>query len=275
VNNYRFRLSADTSVGVQLPIMSDWDMGGTNDTIEIFENEILKKIINPIDDFETVRYSHQTWNDSIDNIEKTSINYEFYFYSASTNSSVTAETNSNNWVVDYRANGLTTRNIYFDDKVFSNSFFKLDFYDTKNTTNQQIYLTIIIPSRNGETLRTNFGYKTINILKPKFLLDFVGNKEGYYLYWLKSTEFIEINRLYMTAKYFDAQSGQFIKMMTRSQGELENKFNFNQEDYFYYVVDLDLNNYTYNINDESIGGVLNRVGTTTTPIKWYEYVNPQ
>jgi hypothetical protein len=275
VNNYRFRLSADTSVGVQLPIMSDWDMGGTNDTIEIFENEILKKIINPIDDFETVRYSHQTWNDSIDNIEKTSINYEFYFYSASTNSSVTAETNSNNWVVDYRANGLTTRNIYFDDKVFSNSFFKLDFYDTKNTTNQQIYLTIIIPSRNGETLRTNFGYKTINILKPKFLLDFVGNKEGYYLYWLKSTEFIEINRLYMTAKYFDAQSGQFIKMMTRSQGELVNKFNFNQEDYFYYVVDLDLNNYTYNINDESIGGVLNRVGTTTTPIKWYEYVNPQ
>lgn len=275
MNNYRFRLSADTSVGVQLPIMSDWDMGGTNDTIEIFENEILKKIINPIDDFETVRYSHQTWNDSIDNIEKTSINYEFYFYSASTNSSVTAETNSNNWVVDYRANGLTTRNIYFDDKVFSNSFFKLDFYDTKNTTNQQIYLTIIIPSRNGETLRTNFGYKTINILKPKFLLDFVGNKEGYYLYWLKSTEFIEINRLYMTAKYFDAQSGQFIKMMTRSQGELENKFNFNQEDYFYYVVDLDLNNYTYNINDESIGGVLNRVGTTTTPIKWYEYVNPQ
>ena len=275
MNNYRFRLSADTSVGVQLPIMSDWDMGGTNDTIEIFENEILKKIINPIDDFETVRYSHQTWNDSIDNIEKTSINYEFYFYSASTNSSVTAETNSNNWVVDYRANGLTTRNIYFDDKVFSNSFFKLDFYDTKNTTNQQIYLTIIIPSRNGETLRTNFGYKTINILKPKFLLDFVGNKEGYYLYWLKSTEFIEINRLYMTAKYFDAQSGQFIKMMTRSQGELVNKFNFNQEDYFYYVVDLDLNNYTYNINDESIGGVLNRVGTTTTPIKWYEYVNPQ
>ena len=255
--------------------MSDWDMGGTNDTIEIFENEILKKIINPIDDFETVRYSHQTWNDSIDNIEKTSINYEFYFYSASTNSSVTAETNSNNWVVDYRANGLTTRNIYFDDKVFSNSFFKLDFYDTKNTTNQQIYLTIIIPSRNGETLRTNFGYKTINILKPKFLLDFVGNKEGYYLYWLKSTEFIEIDRLYMTAKYFDVQSGQFIKMMTRSQGELENKFNFNQEDYFYYVVDLDLNNYTYNINDESIGGVLNRVGTTTTPIKWYEYVNPQ
>lgn len=275
MNNYRFRLSADTSIGVQIPVDSEWDMGGTNDTIEIFENEILKKIINPIDDFETIRYSHETWNDSIDNVNKTSINYEFYFYSASTNASVTAETNSNNWIVDYRANGLTTRNIYYGDKVFTNSFFKLDFYDTKNTTNQQIYLTIIIPTRNGETLPTNFGYKTINILKPKFLLDFVGNKEGYYIYWLKSTEFVDLNTLYMTAKFFDAQRGQFVKMMTRPQGELQNKFNFNQEDYFYYEVELNYDNYTYIVNDETIGGVLNRIGTTSTPIKWYEYVNPQ
>jgi hypothetical protein len=79
----------------------------------------------------------------------------------------------------------------------------------------------------------------------------------------------------MTAKYFDASIGQFKKMMTVPQGLLTDKFNFQQKDYFYYVMNLNYNNYTYEIYEEKIGGVQNRIGTTNNPIKWYEYVNPQ
>ena len=206
---------------------------------------------------------------------KHQLDYEFYFYSATTNNTVTAETTSNNWVVDYRANDITTRDVYFDEPVFKKSFFKLDFYDTKNTTNQQIYLTIIIPTSQGSTLLTQYGYKQINIRKPKFVLNSIGEQDGYFIYWLKSTEFINLNTLYMTAKFFDAKIGQFKKMMTTPQGLLQDKFNFSPEDYFYYAVDINYNNRTYVVNSEPINGAKVRIGTTNSPIKWYEYVNPQ
>jgi hypothetical protein len=149
----------------------------------------------------------------------------------------------------------------------------LDFYDSKNVTNQQIYLTIIIPTRQGETLSTTYGRKTVKINKPTFSLDFTGNKEGYFVYWLKSTEFINLSTLYMSAKFFDANTGQFKRLMTKSQGDLIDKFNFNQSDYFYYTVNLNYDNYTYSIYLDTIGGDKNRVGTTSLPVKWYEYVN--
>jgi hypothetical protein len=37
---------------------------------------------------------------------------------------------------------------------------------------------------------------------------------------------------------------------------------------------LDYNNYEYKIYLENTTGGLTRVGTTSSPIKWYEYVNP-
>lgn len=255
--------------------MTEWDLVGTNDAIDVFENEIIKKVINPIDDFETIRYSHEPWVETINGIEQTSIDYEFYFYNVSTNNSVTAETTSTNWILDYRANDITTRQIYFDEPVFKNSFFKLDFYDTKNTTNQQIYLTIIIPTSQGSTMTTQYGYKTVNIRKPKFILNSVGDKDGYYIYWLKSTEFIDLNKLYMSVKFFDANIGQFKRMMTTPQGLLQDKFNFPTEEYFYYAVDINYDNHTYVVSLESSNGDKTRVGTTNSPIKWYEYINPQ
>jgi len=274
VNNIRL-LIRDTEQAIEIPINTNWDLNGVNESIDVFENEILKQIINPIDDFETIRYSHSTWNEQINGSEKSSIDYEFYFYSATTDSGVTAETTANNWVIDYRANNITTRNILYNNKVFSNSFFKLDFYDDRDISKQQIYLTVIIPTRTGLKKTTPFGFKNVDINIQKFVLYFVGDKEGYFIYWLKDTSFINLSTLYMTAKYFDASIGQFKKMMTVPQGLLTDKFNFQQKDYFYYVMNLNYNNYTYEIYEEKIGGVQNRIGTTNNPIKWYEYVNPQ
>jgi hypothetical protein len=79
----------------------------------------------------------------------------------------------------------------------------------------------------------------------------------------------------MTAKFFNANTGQFIKMMTRSQGspQLANsKFTFNEEKYFYYKVVMDYSDYTYQIFD--IVNQPTRVGSTQNPINWYEYRNP-
>jgi hypothetical protein len=75
----------------------------------------------------------------------------------------------------------------------------------------------------------------------------------------------------MTAKFFDARLGVFVKMTTQPQITINptNPFQFNPERYFYYKVVLDYPTYTYKIYDWQGS----RVGDTS-PIKWYEYINP-
>jgi hypothetical protein len=99
----------------------------------------------------------------------------------------------------------------------------------------------------------------------------VGDKEGFFIYWLKSLEFIPLNTFYMTAKFYNAKTGRFTKMLNRPQSTIlnSNKFVFDNIDYFYYRVVLDYINIQYMVY--TLQG--NRVGTTSA-IKWYEYVNP-
>jgi hypothetical protein len=74
----------------------------------------------------------------------------------------------------------------------------------------------------------------------------------------------------MSAKFFDAKLGVYVKMMKVPQSSplIPSVFNFESK-YFYYKVNLDYVNKTYEILDE----LDVRVGTTSS-IKWYEYINP-
>ena len=74
----------------------------------------------------------------------------------------------------------------------------------------------------------------------------------------------------MSAKFFDGRLGVYVKMMKVPQSSplIPSVFEFESK-YFYYKVNLDYVNKTYEILDD-----LNvRVGTTSS-IKWYEYINP-
>jgi hypothetical protein len=58
-----------------------------------------------------------------------------------------------------------------------------------------------------------------------------------------------------------------------------NVYDFNKSQYFYYKVFIDYTNYEYSVYREVPSGQSNfiyvRVGEgQTTPINWYEYVNP-
>jgi hypothetical protein len=102
-------------------------------------------------------------------------------------------------------------------------------------------------------------------------LDYVGDKEGFFIYWLKKRDFLNITDFYMTAKFFDGSTGQFIKMMNTPQNTLSNPSDFPQEEYFYYKVVLDYTTQKYEVYHYP---TLVKVGTKTNPITWYEYVNP-
>ena len=142
MNNIRLRYNPiqnnnNGDLALQTPILTTWDLNGVNESIEVFENEIIQKAINPIDNFETIRYSHAPWAPQIINVDpKTSSHYDFYFYSATTDSSITATTTNTPWVTDYRANGFTSRQIYYNDNLeyLDKSFYKnaKDYIQEKN-----------------------------------------------------------------------------------------------------------------------------------------------
>ena len=251
---------------VNVPINMQWDFIGNDDAISSYEIDVINEVINPVADFEISRFAHNVFPN-----QDSAINYDFYFYDDS--APITANT-VGNWGITYLNEGFSVKDVYYYSKPFTKSFFKLDFYTTKEEKTQQIYLSIVLPVQQGstETVLLSPQLGLVEIKKPKMKLDYIGDKEGFFIYWLRNRNFIDINRFYMTAKFFDGRTGIF-KQMTNTQQNLitPNKFNFDNSNYFYYRVDLDYDNKTYEVFSTATN---QRVGDANTPIKFYEYVNP-
>jgi hypothetical protein len=252
--------SGFTNNRINIPINLDWEYLDVDSEIKEYETSILNELITTDKDFEVNRFFHADYDN------KSEINYEFYFYEGSSLS------NPVNWKIDYRAEGFTTQDVYYYSNSFTNSFFKLDLYDSPIESQQENYITIILPTQQGLRMATKMQTTDVQIRKPQFLLDYVGDKEGFFIYWLKKRNFLDISTFYMTAKFFDGKTGQFVRMMNRPQSTIQgNKYVFSSSDYFYYRVELDYLTHSYKVYD--IINPTDRVGGTI-PIKWYEYVNP-
>ena len=267
VNKFKILQPRLTDKEINLPIEMTWDFLDRSNDIEVYEEKVIKDVINQDKDFEVTRFSFV----APVGIEKSDINYEFNFVPAGATSTTTI------WSPSYVVQGFTPKEIYYFANSFKKSFFKLDFYDSTNQKEQTNYITIIIPTQQGATTATTVGTSVKNIKTPVFKLDFLGDLEGYFIYWLKKRDFLDVREFYMTAKFFDGKNGFFVKMMNRPQSILTgiNKFNFPQELYFYYKVILDYTNYTYkvyDINNPNIPPI--QIGDSSLPIKWYEYINP-
>ena len=265
VNNYRFTLN-DNDTFINIPIEIKWDFSGHDDSIELYEDEVIKEIIGVPYDFEVARFSHKPYLKST----RTDINYQFNFFDNTPTGSDIMTATAADWKPTYLNEGFNSNQIYYYEKPFRNSFFKLDFYDTNDTTTQIIYFTIIIPVQQGASELASISpiIPDVNIRIPQFKLDFVGDKEGFFIYWVKDLKTINLKTFYMSAKFFNARVGGFMRMMTTPQSIIPNKFNFNTSQYFYYKVELDYTDFTYSVYDYNNI----RVGTDSS-IKWYEYVN--
>jgi hypothetical protein len=274
VNKYKI-LNNNNQKYLNIPVEIKWDFIGKDDSVDEYEKTILEEIIGTANDFEICRFSHQEYLD-INQRPKTEINHKFNFY-ANTTTPVSASTVTiSDWSDSYLNLNFSTEDIYFFRKPFTKSFFKLDFYDTPSEVTQNIYFTIILPVQQGLTQTVNLSiYLTnIKIRKPNFKLDFLGDKEGFFIYWLRDRNYIDLSEFYMSAKFFNGRTGNFIRMMNRPQIPpfTPTPFTFNTDDYFYYKLKLDYTTKTYQvfstINPTQV------VGQNGTPIVWYEYVNP-
>jgi len=246
VNRYRFSDNG-TERKVQIPIELTWDMAGRDDAIDVYEDEVVNRVVNPPQDFEVTRFDHQLWLSGT--TKRYDINYEFNFLGAFVD---IANATANDYVSDYEDEGFTVNEMYYYANSFKNSFFKLDLYDTPNIESQKNYVTIILPTQQGESTSKTLYSSTVDVRIPTYKLDYVGDKEGFFLYWLKSREYINIDEFYMSCKFFNAKTGQFVRMTNTPQGGFSDKFNFNKTDKFYYKVKVDYDNYDYRI--ETLGG---------------------
>ncbi len=266
-NSYRFILS-DNNQSIDIPIEIKWDFNGHTDSIEIYEDEVIEEIIGLPKDYEISRFAHDYYGTE----NQSSIEYQFYFFNGT---SVDIPTSvDTDWVMSYQQAGFSIEELYYQTRPVVKSFFKVDFYDSTDNLTQKNYFTIILPTnsvkRETVILNSILG-TTADVITPNFVLDYIFDKEGFFIYWLRDKNILNLTEFYMSIKFFDAKNGVFVRMMTTPQSQLTGmRFLFDQELFFYRKVVLDYTNFTYKLYDL----ISNSRIANGTPFMWYEYVNP-
>jgi hypothetical protein len=184
---------------------------GWQDSAEEMEREILETIINPVQNFETVRYVHKPYTGTT-GILQTDIWFKFWFVSGGT------------YVQDYEPTGLSARENAQMLKQTTESFFRLEFFKTPNgvdpnRTNRRLVFAKNLSLPLGE----KYYYSTLNdyIFKPVFMGSNYKNKENMYLFWFQddsalNEENLTGNTFFMTAKFFNAEDGSIVDFTNKN-----------------------------------------------------------
>jgi hypothetical protein len=247
VNNFKI-LKSNIDRNLVIPINLKWDFLDREDSLNVYQESIITEIIGEPENYETARFSYNY-----------PVKYVFNF----------KNTGNTDWVNSYVDSGRFTENqVLNKTNAFLKSFFKIDFYDNQNTRRRKNFLTIILNKKNDTTnieLNNDQGIEQLSI--PSFSLNPLTNPEGFYLYWFENPNILNLNKLYMTVKFFDGSNGTFTTFTTKKQTDTSTP-NRLDSDYFNREVNFNYTNYTYTI--QNIGSQ-----TTLTTINWYEYINPQ
>ena len=75
-NKFKFILPK-TDQYIDLPIELKWDFYGRDDSINVYEADVLKELVGSAEDFEILRFAHAPYSSDT----KTDIKYNFHFFS--------------------------------------------------------------------------------------------------------------------------------------------------------------------------------------------------
>ena len=246
VNNYKI-LKSNVDKNLIIPINVNWDFLDREDSLNTYEDSIITEIIGNPENYETARFSYTD-----------PLKYNFYFKNSE----------DTEWVNSYvDSNRFTQIEVLNQSNSFKKSFFKIDFYDSRNTRRRKNYLTIILNKRNDTTeIELSYNQGTVNLLIPSYSLNPLNNPEGFYLYWFQNPDILNINKLYMTVKFFDGSKGTFTVFTTKKQTESTTPYRLST-DYFMREVNFIYQNKTYTIQNLD-----NQIPLFN--LNWYEYKNP-
>ncbi len=269
VNKFQINISTidsgTTATTINIPISLEYQIVDNSELIDrVFVTNEIQKAINPIADYEKVRFLPLDLNNK--NID--TITYSLTFLTGTKYSDI----------------GFDDDDIRFAKNSFKESFLKLAFYDTPNPLNQRLISnislyphllesdlydnTVVFPNIPGQP-------KPANQIKVSFILSNPvtsprGNAEGYYLYNYKDEIFNNIPKeLYMRASFNNAKTGKSVNLMVDSTphsidvlvGKLYTKYILTRSSTgFYYKIDKTYNsngtivpnNVTYSSNNVTI-----------------------
>ena len=288
------RIQIKASLGdkkVTIPIGQSFDEVGREQLISVYEEVEQQDHINMPQDYETTQYAHDNPDDDYNMF------YEFRFIDPTTGF----------YVTDYKAQGFSNRELAKNKKSFSNSFFKLDFFDSPNRNEQKILFTMIIPANNSTKdyevpvsavddpteyytqtaagATAPFVYYSEGVYEPIVQLGpGKGKNEGYYIQWLKDRELMDINTFYVACKFFNAKTGKIVRMVNKPIPNATEGI-YDYLDWFYYQLTLDVRtdntipkyNYVFRqfnrflYQNNMTGG---QKGTSISKLTFYEYINP-
>lgn len=267
-NRYQINLSTlasgATATTINIPINMEYQLVDQGELIErVFVQVEVEKAINPIDDYEKVRF------------------LPLIFQTGGHVDKLTYNLTMSGGAITYAAIGFTDDDIKFEKNNFKQTFLNLAFYDTDNPLDQRLITDITIYSHltsadlqgsgatnPGQPLpANNIGLSFVvenPIITPR------GFAEGYHIYDYKDEINIgDTKYLYMRASFKNAKTGRSTNLMVQSAGaSIDNlvhllytryKLIRNTSGYYYEIDDsyhgdgsVGLNNVTYGASDATI-----------------------
>ena len=236
---------------------------GWQENLDQLEEEILEEVINPIANYETVRYIHEPYV-STNGVYQSDIWYCFYFSNAGSYSGG----------CDYNLMGITPQNNATMIDSTLDSFFSLEFYKTPNDvapdrTNRKLVFTRDLSLPAGE----RFFYTTINeyIFIPVFTGSNFRNKENMYFFWFHDDSAFDDTQytgdtFWISAKFYNSADGSISDFTTTG---LTTSQNVTESTDMYYKMIINRTDYSYIIYRYN-GTQGTRIGTSGDPILFFE-----
>jgi hypothetical protein len=249
---------------------------GWEESLQEFETEILKEIVNPIENYETVRYIHAPYTTTNGGLtfQQVDLWFEFYFLSGGTYST------------DYTSAGITLHENTQFLTQFSKSFFRIEFYKTPGVvvnnvltcqpptrTNRKLVFAKNLPTTLSEKFHLNSVADTIHI--PIFHASNYKNREMIYQFWFQDESVLAEtnlsgtttgNTFFMTAKFYNTKDGSIVDF---TNDDFCHTYEITEQFDMYYQVDFDYVNHNYMIYRYN-GTKGSRIGESGDPILFYE-----
>ncbi len=271
-------LQQNTGQTLNIYIPSDFKLDlGREDNLKEFEGEVLRSVINPIENYETDRFMHKPYSGLTANPNdlQSDIWFEFYFYRIQPPNPPTHIGG-----LDYSLIGISDSENAKMLKQATRSFFRLEFYKTPNNvapekSNRRLVFARDLTLPLGERVLHQIEYEN-NIWDFLYVPVFVGsnyrNKENMYIFWFMDDSsfaaepILTGNTFFLSARFFNTDDGSILNFGNKSKDVNEN---INENEDMYFQVDINPSDHTYQVFE--FNGVKgNRIGQTGNPIRFYE-----
>lgn len=242
---------------------------GREEALVQFEDETLRSIINPAENYETMRFIHKPYSGITQRSSdlECDIWYHFYFYNQ-------LQPPTHVGGLDYSLVDITPQENAALTAETYHSFFKLEFYkvpdgENPERANRRLVFSKTIPMTYGE--RVFFEPMNEYIHVPVFVGTNYRKPEIMYLFWFQDDTVLNEtvltgNTFYMTARFYNSKDGSVLNLGNKSLG-INDSISENND--VYYLFEIDKTDYSYQIFQYN-GTKGNRIGVVGNPIKFYE-----